>query len=548
VLLARQALVVVLIDDLDRLETDELHAALRAVRLLSDLPHVVHVLAYDRGQLGRLLFPDDSTGRLARDYLAKIVHVEISIPTPTVDAATRILGPVLEPLLDAAGLEEAERFVARFQSRPRQLFLEAMPTPRDVRRAAAATGLIWPRMARDLNLFDLLILQIIHIRSPRVFAALHVHPEWFTESSWSRDPWRLSESDEWKKAGKDFCDKLWASDDPEEVNVARLLGLIFPAASRPPERWELAEAEARRERRILHPDIFPRYLQVSVPRESITESGAEECGKRVREAPDGTRAAVLKLELETAASRGQAEAWFDQWDMFLVGLKGSGSALGLEVVRDVGIGVVLAAPALPGGHWGVFSPRRDAIHRILALGEEIQDNSKLTTFVCTLIEQAPSFTESGYIVFLVTIAEESRRAFRRRVLDTHRMRATFDEQVRRRFSRSTADLFLLPEDDLSQVLFRTESPQVLGPIVTGAVNGNPKALATLLGHAVKLNLGPDGEPVINVDELASFHPRINFEDIDRITRHLAPEYWNDPHDRALIRFFRSRLPAILGKA
>lgn len=73
---SRAKSLVVLVDDADRIEAAELQALLRAVRIVSDLKGLTQVLAFDRHQL---LFPDDPAGTRARDYLAKLVNLEVSL-------------------------------------------------------------------------------------------------------------------------------------------------------------------------------------------------------------------------------------------------------------------------------------------------------------------------------------------------------------------------------------------------------------------------------------------------------------------------------------
>jgi KAP-like P-loop domain-containing protein len=114
--------VVVLVDDLDRLDGDELKAVLRAIRLVSGLPNLTHVLAYDREQISNTLFPEDPNGTRARDYLGKLVNIELSIGEPT---------------------------------------SHALPTPREIRRVAAAAAWHWNQMERHVNIFDLFIMSAL---------------------------------------------------------------------------------------------------------------------------------------------------------------------------------------------------------------------------------------------------------------------------------------------------------------------------------------------------------------------------------------------------
>ncbi len=70
--------IVVLIDDLDRLDPHEVGEVLRLVKLVADLPGVVHVLSHDRSRVERALKTlgiDDGNA-----YLQKIVQASMGVP------------------------------------------------------------------------------------------------------------------------------------------------------------------------------------------------------------------------------------------------------------------------------------------------------------------------------------------------------------------------------------------------------------------------------------------------------------------------------------
>ncbi len=70
--------IVVLIDDLDRLNPHEVGEVLRLVKLVADLPGVVHILSYDRRRVERSLNTLGSDDGNA--YLQKIVQASICVP------------------------------------------------------------------------------------------------------------------------------------------------------------------------------------------------------------------------------------------------------------------------------------------------------------------------------------------------------------------------------------------------------------------------------------------------------------------------------------
>jgi len=542
----QRRVVVVIVDDLDRLERDELHAALRTLRLFADLPRVAHVLAYDRNQVARVLFPDDASGQVARDYLGKIVQVELSLSTPSPAAETRVLGLALQPLLDLVVKDDADSFVARLNSLPRQVWVGAIPTPREVRRIVAATALLWPRLQRDVNLFDLFMLQLIHIRFPRVFGAVHAHPEWFTQQEWSGDVWRVSEGDRWKKAGQAYVKSLSDSRDSDDVNAARLLPLIFPATLQGSGRTPFTEADARRERRICHPDIFYRYLQLSVPRETIAESSVEDLAQRVRTSPPEVRLAVIQQAIEEAARNSRVAALFDQWDIFVETL---GAPLDYQVVRDVAVGTARAAHSITGDYNNPLDPRRTAAGCILKLADLAGNNQQVSELLAEVIRESP-FALSGLLVFYTTTPDRDRRPLPNRVLNERAIRGEFDMQVQARLARSPSPLFNMPDDDIGEVLYRTDRTEVVADVFNRALHEHPRELPRVLSFAVKLGLNsPDPDDVtVYSDDLAGLHKRLDLDAINRVTEQLSTEYWDDKGERALVHYFRKKYKQVVGEA
>ena len=539
--------VAVIVDDLDRLERDELHAALRTLRLMGDLPRVVHVLAYDRRQLARSLFPHDESGDTGRDYLAKIVQVEVSLSTPTPEAASRILSIALGPLLGAVDKSSSDAFVERLNSVPRQVFVEAMPTPRDVRRVAAATALLWPRLERDINLFDLFVLQLIHARFPRVFDAVHAHPEWFTELAWSGDLWRISEGDRWKAEREKYMGALREREDPGSVNSARLLELVFPSVrASTGGRQKPSERFSRRDRRICHPDVFPRYFQLSVPRELIAESSIEDLAAQVVAAAHEVRPAVVLKAVDDAARGGRADALFDQWDLFLDRLSPKGKALPYGIARDVVVGVADAVSSLEERPNDPLSTRGRAVWAILRVISRVETTGEITGLLRTAIRACQSFDASASLLLAATASDRDDRAFPERALDEHAIQAEFDAVVRERLSRDPGSLFDLSDSDVAAVLYRTHEITVLRDVVVRALGSRKQELPRLLALVIELAPNPTDpeQPRVVRNDLASLHIRLDLDNVFRATEQLPTDYWDDAGERALVAYFRSHWKAI----
>jgi len=546
----QKQVIVVVADDLDRLDRDELHATLRMFRLLANLPHIVHLLAYDRQQIARILFPDDETEQIARDYLGKIVNFELPVSTPTPEAADRILSMALRPLFDAVGKEEKDRFIKRLEAVPLQIFIEAMPTPREIRRVAASTAFVWPQIARDVNLFDLFVLQVLHLRFPRVFRALHAHPEWFTVQDWSSDLWRRSEGDRWRAEGNKYLEDLQLSTSENDVAATRILSLIFPHAYKTPGQPTPTEGDARRERLICHPQIFARYFQLSVPRERLSESSIEDLAHQVREASESMRIILVQKAISDAIRCNAVAAFFDQWDIFVQELRETDGPVNYPLLHDVAIGVARTADELPRGEGLRLSPRRTAASGLLSLTGEIKTNEKSSQLLADIVRECTNFAVSGPLVFFTVIIESRRRQLRDRVLDEVAIRDAFDASVRTRILHSKEkSLFDLDDEEISEILYRTKDSHLTREVFIGALGRRPHELPRILRFALTVEIDDKSPASVVVDgtELLFLHKRIDLHQMNVATKHLPENYWENAIDRAMVQYFRENYQAVISQ-
>ncbi len=100
--------VVVLIDDIDRLEFSETRELMRLVRLTSDLPNVVFLLAFDRRHVAKSLGEDEVEGR---QYLDKIVQVSYDLPAVREAILPGMLLPWLDELIRGRDLSQFDKDV-----------------------------------------------------------------------------------------------------------------------------------------------------------------------------------------------------------------------------------------------------------------------------------------------------------------------------------------------------------------------------------------------------------------------------------------------------
>lgn len=151
--------IVVLIDDLDRLDPNDTLEILRLVKAVGDFPAVTYMLAYDRGAVASAIQHsarvDDGDA-----YLEKIIQFSFKVPP-------------LEPFQlrnwlrrEIAILAPGENLNSDHASAVLDVWAgRLLKTPRDIKRLLFAIRAIWPRLNGRADLLDLVWLQMLSLKA-----------------------------------------------------------------------------------------------------------------------------------------------------------------------------------------------------------------------------------------------------------------------------------------------------------------------------------------------------------------------------------------------
>ena len=171
--------VLVVADDIDRLQADELVALLKVVRLLGRFPGVHYLLAYDEQTLLENL-QDASVGVAdagrARLFMEKIVQYPLTVPP----LLTHQMRWRLEEGLNAL-FEDLQRLWDENDDRISDVlraFESQLSTPRSIDRLLAQLRHYLPlQNQKEVNDVDLILLTFLHLQFPDLYSAL---PRWKT--------------------------------------------------------------------------------------------------------------------------------------------------------------------------------------------------------------------------------------------------------------------------------------------------------------------------------------------------------------------------------
>jgi hypothetical protein len=165
--------IVILIDDVDRLEPSEIAEVLRLVRSVADFQNVVYVLCYDPGIISTAVekvmrIPD------GQKYLEKIVQVSIRVPAPEPFALRRMFSRGLGAFAQSDDDEESDG-KGRLALVIDQHGGDRLTTPRSVNRALDLLRFMWPSLRGKVDLSDLVWLQLVRITNPGLYSWIETY-------------------------------------------------------------------------------------------------------------------------------------------------------------------------------------------------------------------------------------------------------------------------------------------------------------------------------------------------------------------------------------
>jgi len=268
-----KARVVVFVDDIDRLDREEIHAILKMVKLSAAIEHVTYILAFDDRHVAEALSQMYGSGdaRSGQNFLEKIVQVALFLPP--VDT-TDLRQFAFEGINEALHISEQE-LTKEEQGVFVNLFMQGLEpgltTPRHAVRYSNNLIYALPALAQETNLVDLLLIEGIRSFYPELYLAIRDNLELLLSqpSQYEQSGERQKQIDAVIKSatmGRSDRDVRW---------IRKLVEHLFPRAgtSGYGSDWEKPWA---RQKRICSEQYSQRYFTYSVSRRDVSDALIDE--------------------------------------------------------------------------------------------------------------------------------------------------------------------------------------------------------------------------------------------------------------------------------
>lgn len=173
--------IVVFIDDLDRLDREEIITVFKLIRLVCDFPNVVYVLALDEEivslALGQVYWKQDTEEQAmlkGREYLEKFIQVPIYLPKVDEVKFKQFFIDGLKEILQKHNIKTG--FFENIDSVYPVIDITTFRTIRNIKRYLNLVQIFVPILKEEVFVDDLLYLLAIKVTEPSLYDWIRMHP------------------------------------------------------------------------------------------------------------------------------------------------------------------------------------------------------------------------------------------------------------------------------------------------------------------------------------------------------------------------------------
>ena len=251
--------VLVIMDDLDRIQPNEMWEMFRLVKGVADFPNTIYLLSFDRDSVVDAISNSGNGKENIGKYMGKII--QMSMPLPPVNKV--ILHDWFRQKLDIAIPARQDEWDDDYWM---GLFIDVadyfVDTPRNAKRWLNNIGVTYPAVVGEVNPVDFAAIQGLWTFVPDIYHKVQENPSMFVQRSVTDSSGLIQEEQQYRKKLADEISKMAGS---HAGPVQSILGTIFPNWKHPlPYSLPEVLAKSYQHKFARHPVIFDRYFNFSL--------------------------------------------------------------------------------------------------------------------------------------------------------------------------------------------------------------------------------------------------------------------------------------------
>lgn len=261
--------IVVFVDDIDRLDIQEIQYVFKLVKLVGDFPRTAYILSFDDEMVSAALAPKYGGDNKAAGYnfLEKIIQVPLKIPKANRKALYKYTISLINNVLNDTEVELDKKEENDFTEIFNSSFLPFMDNPRIAIRYANTLRFSLPMLKGEVNIGNLIIIEGIKIFYPELYDFIRMNSYLFT----------IYNKEEIKK--RDVKNKLSHIIDTynaeKQTAIIKILQQLFPQLKSIYNNIILSDSaytQLTKEKKICSGRYFDRYFAYTVQEGDIPDN------------------------------------------------------------------------------------------------------------------------------------------------------------------------------------------------------------------------------------------------------------------------------------
>ncbi|MXV16543.1 KAP family P-loop NTPase fold protein [Hufsiella ginkgonis] len=266
--------IVIFVDDIDRLDKQEIYTLFRLVKLTADFSNTTYILSFDEAMVAaaigeRFGAGDKSSGV---SFLEKIIQVPLTIPKAQPEALKKFCFDMVNNAIDAATIQLTEKEVQRFVFQFSTNILPRLNTPRLAVRYGNAISFSLPLLKGEANMIDLMLVEAVKIFYPEHYQFVKANAEYFVGSyehfGIGNDQQKINNlKANFEELGKNLSKN-------NQANIIDLLSNLFPNLDTVYGNFHFSDDNKNDwyvAKRIVSPQYFDRYFSYAVIEGDISD-------------------------------------------------------------------------------------------------------------------------------------------------------------------------------------------------------------------------------------------------------------------------------------
>lgn len=259
---------IVVIDDIDRLNNIEIRQIFQLVKLIGDFPNTVYLLSFDRDIVIESLKNKDIGN--GHEYLEKIIQVPFVLPDIDKEDVEIMLEKQIQALSEL--YQDALWDPVYLQELKAEGFIDFFHTLRDITRYMNTIKLAISSVAREINAADFMAITAIKVFEPDVYEGIRGNKDIFTYR------YKESMSTRQEEAIKiaERCDEIINRVSKLSTsNMRNFLEFVFPSLYSFYSHTQYTDEFYglwRRDQRICSPEKFDIYFKLKLSKNELSES------------------------------------------------------------------------------------------------------------------------------------------------------------------------------------------------------------------------------------------------------------------------------------